>query len=499
MNSEDKFIIGIDLGNNSSTISYFDFNKEDIDVVDISGGYGKISVPTIVSYNMDTKDWVFGEYAILNRGFSNELIVENIVENLGKNITYEIDGKTVSLSFILAKFIGFLLENIKNINPNAKIEGIVLCVSCCVNEDITKDIKDAFKELNIEHLLLKIANDKECILKSYFYENDINGDKILLIDYSSRQVRANIYQIHSDGAIKCLKASSSENIAEKVLFDNTKELILKKFIEETGKLDLTEYEKINLDTFTYQQFDIIFQRQIVSDIKLYYNFFYPPFQKTITKTELFNIILKFENEINIFLNELFENLPFKESEIKNIVLSGGGIEIDFIHKYMKSRFNIEKNFKGKAKRLLSDGACIIATQELGVLPKDKMHVEDLERLSFDIGVFIKDKQEDKFEILANKNSFIWQKFDKKVFLIDSKIIDFDLVYEKDINDYTILKNIHIDLGMYNQFFERDIKTIRLLVWIEFKSPKELVLVLEDFGFGEIYPKTDFKQEIFINL
>ena len=135
MINENKFIIGIDLGNLTSTISYFDFNQMDIEVVDISGGYGKVSVPTVVSYNIDTEDWIFGEYAILSKGFGNELIIENIIDNLGKGLTYTINDKNISLTLVLSKFILFLIENIKNINPNANIEGIVLSTSSYTNHN----------------------------------------------------------------------------------------------------------------------------------------------------------------------------------------------------------------------------------------------------------------------------------------------------------------------------------------------------------------------------
>lgn len=234
MSNENKFIVGIDLGNLTSTVSYFDFNQMNIDVVDVSGGYGKVSVPTVVSYNIDTQDWIFGEYAILNKGFGNEIIIENIVENLGKDLTYTVKDKNITLTLALSKFLLFLIENIKNINPNANIEGIVLSTSSYAKNEY---IEEAFKLANIDHLLLKIANDKECILKSYFYENDILGNKIIIIDYSNRQLRASIYEIEEEGKIKCIKTFFNENIGQQRLYNITKNLITKKFLQETGKID----------------------------------------------------------------------------------------------------------------------------------------------------------------------------------------------------------------------------------------------------------------------
>lgn len=497
MINENKFIIGIDLGNFASTISYFDFNQNTIEVVDISGGYGKVSVPTVVSYNPSSRDWIFGEYAILNKGFGSDIIIENIISSLGKDVTYNIDGEIFTLDIILSKFILFLLDNIKNINPNAIIDGIVVSISSSTNEKIIQDVKRAFKLAGVYDLLFKIVSDKECIMKSYFYENDIIGDKILIIDYSNRQVRASIYKIEENAKIKCIKTVLNEEIGQQKLYEVTKDIITKKFLEETGKIELTEYEKNNLESFAYQQFDSIFQKQSLTDVKLYYNFFYPPFQKTITKQELFDIIDYFEREINIFFNGLFRSIHIREDEIKNVILSGGGIEIDFVHKYIKSRFNIENTFKGKSKKFISNGACLIACQELGVLPKTKMYIEDLEQISYNIGIIIKDENDVKFETFVYKDSFIWQTFDKKVFLIEDKKVSFDIAL--DDGNLKILKNISFNVDEYEQFLNRDIKTIRFLIYVEFINNKEIIFYIEDFGFGEIFPKTQFKKQFNINL
>ncbi len=175
------------------------------------------------------------------------------------------------------------------------------------------------------------------------------------------------------------------------------------------------------------------------------------------------------------------------------------MEIDFIHKFIKSRFNLEKNFKGKSKRFISDGACIIACQQLGVLSKDKMYIEDLDQVKYNIGIFIEENEKEKFEPFIFKGSFIWQKFNKKVFsLTDDKNIEIKIALEENSN-FKNIEKININLDEYSQFNNRNIKTIRFLIYMEFKNSKELIFNIEDFGFGEIYPKTDFKQQFIINI
>lgn len=498
---ENNFIIGIDLGNLTSTVSYFDFNQMMIDIVDASGGYGKISIPTVVSYNLDSEDWIFGEYALLNKGFGNDIIFENIVENLGKDLEYTINNKKIKLNYILSKYLLFLFENIKNINPNSEIEGIILSTSS-LSENSIKDIKEAFKLANLEKKLIKIVDDKECILKKYFYENQLDesqliGEKILIVDYGNRQMRAYIYEMIEKGKLRCLKTVLKNDIGQNRIYNITKNLITNKFLEETGKKELTIYEQNQIDIFTYQQFDLIFYRKNIVDTKLYYNFHYPPFQKIITKEEIFTIISYFEQEINLFFNEFFKDINISEKEIENLILTGGGIEIDFINKLIKSRFSSDKNFKGKAKRDISDGACIIACQELGIIPNVYFEIEDLNKIKNNIGIFINKFGEDKFLPLIYKDNFIWQESKKQIFNLETEEkLDFNIYIEKEKGEYTPIKKIEIDLP---EELKRDKKTVRFAIEMKFNNANETVFKIEDFGFGDIFPKTDFKKEFLINI
>lgn len=497
MVDENKFILGIDLGNLTSTVSYFNFNQMSIDIVDISGGYGKSSIPTVVSYSFDSDEWIFGEYAILIKSFDNYFTIENIVDNLGKNISYSYKSKNISLTFALSKFLLFLIESVKNINPNANIEGIVLSIFSYSNEKVIEDIKESFRMANMENLILKIVDDRECILENYLYKNKTLGDKVLILDYSNRQLRTYIFEVESKVNIKCIKTCFKDELGQKIIYDRAKNLIIKKFMEETGKVNLTEYEKSNLDIFVYQQFDIIFQRKNFNDIKLYYNFYYPPFQKVISKQEIFNIISYFEIEINLFFNNLFEDLSFNKNDIKDIILTGGGTEIYFIDRLIKTIFNLDKNFKGTLKRNISDGACIIACQELNIMPKTGINIKDLNKINYNIGVFSQRFKEEKFISLVFKNSFIWQKNEKRIFNITSKdSLDFGIFIEYEKEKFKLIKNISVNL---DEFCDRDIKTIRLAMYIQFKNIKEMVFTIEDFGFGDIYEKIDFKREYLIKL
>ena len=55
---ESHFVLGLDLGDAMSTIAYFDPLHKAPEVIDISGGYGKASVPTVMQFAPETKEWI---------------------------------------------------------------------------------------------------------------------------------------------------------------------------------------------------------------------------------------------------------------------------------------------------------------------------------------------------------------------------------------------------------------------------------------------------------
>lgn len=499
--NENDFIIGIDIGNLTSSISYFNFNQNIFDIVDASGGYSKASIPTLVSYNTETKEFVFGEHAILNKSTGNDFLFENIFENLPKNTEYNINDEKITDIYILSKYILFLIDNIKSINPNFNIKGIVLAISSYFNEDTIKNIKKAFELAGLKDKLIKIVDYRECILNIYFYENkiqNIENKKIMLLDYANRQVRVSFYKALKNNLITCDKTFFKEDIAQNRIYNIIKTLIIKKFKEFTKKDTITQEEANQLDIFTYQQFDFIFQKGNMSDVKLYYNFHYPPFQATIHKEEIAEITSFFKKEIDLFFNNIFKEIDFDEKDYENIILTGGTIELEFISNILKQKFLLSKSFKGRAKRLVSDGACLIACQHMNILKESDIKIEDLNLVKNDIGIFIDDFGKETFLPFITKNSFIWDKPKKQVFnlanLSYNKKLDF-CIYKKENEKYTIIKEISIDFP----FFDRDIKTIRLSLEIKFNKINEIILKIEDFGFGEIFPKTDFEKEIFINI
>ena len=63
---EDWYVLGIDLGTTNSIVSYWDNINEKPEPIDISNGFGKIPLPSVVQYRKEDDsegEWVIGEEA----------------------------------------------------------------------------------------------------------------------------------------------------------------------------------------------------------------------------------------------------------------------------------------------------------------------------------------------------------------------------------------------------------------------------------------------------
>lgn len=504
--SENEFIVGIDIGNSTSSISYFNFNSEKPELIDVSGGYGKINTPTVVQYIKDTKEWVFGEYALLNKPLSNEITFDNIVENLGKDIHYIIDNKPVSLVEILSLFIIELIGNIKNINPNAHIIGLNISAPCYISEKAKNELVQAVKAAGFENELISVLPDRECIIQKLFYENGIEKEKILIIDFGGREVRGGIYNLKTkdnDIFADCIVSYFNSNFSVEKIELDVYNILKNYYCENTGVNDVQGFQKAQLEAFAYQHKDLIFQNKSEKDIKLYFNFSYPPFKQVLTKSMINKIIQPYASEFVQFIDNLLNtaqgnNEVIKKDDINTVLCWGGGFEMlwarELVINYFGNKVLLCNNPKGES----SIGACYAAAAQLNVLNTSFVHMKDLNQLDFDIGLIVEEKKGvEKFVPIVPRNSFWWQKFKNcRVILMEDteKSVSIDF-FKRDLSGHIKL----IEKFKLNDFPKRPKAVTMLDISLKCINNNTICASIKDSGFGEIFPKSSYEKIINISI
>jgi len=478
------YIIGLDLGSDSTGMAFYNLATNSPEAIDLSGGYGKPSVPTVMQYIAETKEWVFGEYAVLNRGAGTEITLYSLVEKLGNFDYMDIDRRSLSVAGILALFIKEILGNVRNINPRAEIVGIVATVPAYFSEPAYEELRRAFKLAGYEKELIALVPDRECVLSHYFSTTQKAG-RVLLLDFGARELRGGLYNIETtDKGILATSISSlfSDDVGMTKINDD-----ICKFFEDFVAANSNKPRQLQdqVMAFSYQHRDMLFQKNIrTRPVKAYFNFTYPPFQQTITHETVQSLIRPYTRRFDSFIRDA----KLTPANVDVVLCVGGGFEMLWAREAVSTLFS-NVNFYKNPKMVTCEGAAIVAAHALDVCEEGKqLTLEDKHQLSGDIGL----TDGANFLPLADRNTFWWQNHPAKLVLVNQSV---DSKLNLNICTRTQSGEIRsIDTVLLNELPTRPKGVTRLEIGLKFESNTDVVLTVRDAGFGELFPNVEYERE-----
>jgi len=501
------YIIGLDIGNDSSGIAFYNLVENEPEMIDLSGGYGRPTIPTVMQYIAESKEWVFGEYAILNRGMGREITLSALFERLGRSEYVDIDNRPMSVVSLLGMYIRELLSNVKLINPKAEIAGIVASVPSYFSETARNEFVRAIKSAGYEKELIGLVSDRECVFAHHFRTSGSRAERGLLIDYGARGVRGGVYSAKEKGdtiALRSLSSLFDDNIGTQYIIEQVRELFTGFYLKNNpiqARQQMERQLQEQLKAFVYQHKDILFQKAIRNKpSKLYFNFAFPPFQQTVTAEISDKLVEPFRQGFNRFIREvleknLYENEKITAMDIDTVLCVGGGFEMLWTREVLSALFPQEKlRLYRNSKAVTAMGAATVAALKLEAIEGHTVVIEDSHQLSLDIGLAV---GQEKMVPLAECNSFWWQKHPAKLFIVNSPVegaIPLTIVSRSPDGDVKTLSKVQL-VGLPT----RPKGTTRLSVTLKFLSDKEATATIADCGFGELFPKTDYVREIAVRL
>lgn len=508
-NDETKFILGIDIGTKSTKIASWNVNRKSAELIDMSGGYGTPSIPTVMQYVPENKEWVYGEYALLNRGYFEDITINNILSKLGTKELIDISGKPMNIPSILSRYIKEIIEMCRNINPNGEVVGVVAAIPDYFSDSAKEELRRAFAMAGLDKVLITLMSYRECILRYLYFKQDlINEEKILYIDYGGEEIRGGFIQVNPKGGLNLRGESLSflfdSSLGVKKIDKLLKNLFTEFYCDEVGilKTQLTDEIVHQIEIFAYQNKNLLFQNYYKrKPTKLYFNFAYPAFQKTLSTEDMDKLIKPFVEDIRKFINTLLDKTidgPVPKEEINKIIAVGGGFEMSWVKELLEKEFmDIPIIYPKEAEGTVSLGACIGAASYLGIIPEREIQLTDKQRLNIDIGIKAISKTENRFIPLIEKNTFWWQKPKPKIFILDSKeneTLDIPIYRRNEQGEISAIHTIYL-----SNLPHRPSRTIRLKFSMNFKQYNTIEAKVSDCGFGELFPPSDFTQTFNIQL
>ena len=503
---EAHFILGIDLGNVTSTIAYFDKISQSAEVIDISGGYGKANVPSALQYAADSKEWIFGEYAILNANGADALL-RRFVEKLGGRGYLDIGANPMAVVDVAAVFLKELVGSCRSINPKAQIAGIIAVVPSYYPAEARDEIERVFRICGLERVLIEIYSDRECVLHHYFGEvGEISDERVMVLDYGAREFRAHVFDISKNsGNVKALCQASlfdSDLGCDKIDGD-----VYEFFAEHYCKASNTERDRLQntakeqLFTFTHQHKDMLFAKG-AGLVRLYYNFIYPPFSANVNEQQIDDLVTPHSRGIEKFLSDVMEKAGSSSPAHMpdTVILSGGGFEMLWARRliarlYPQANILSPKNPKG----IMAQGAARIAAGHLELVPLIEIDMIDYHKIPWDIGVMIQKDGQSRFYPIIEGGSFWWQRHAPVSFILKDEVrganpVEIDFYMRDNGGNMASISRVTLaDLPT------RPPGTTKLAIDLVSTSQEDFVVNITDVGFGEMFPSSGLRKEFAINI
>ena len=491
---DDRYFVGLDIGNNSTSIAYCAAGQ-DPESIDLSGGYGKPSIPTAVQYVAETGEWVIGEYAVQNQAAGP--VVTGLLARAGRGEHVELGGRLMSLAAVFGVFIREALASVRSINPKAEIAGIVSTVPAYFGEAQKRELRQAFEHAGYGGLLAGLASDREAALHEYLLGRPAADETVMLLDFGSRELRGGVYRLSHGGGLaraECAAFYFDEAISTERL-DAGAMRLFESFLDPRRR----DGYRAELAAFHHQHKDMLFQKKIRErPLKLYLNFAYPPVECAVTRGMADGLTRPFERALRAFLAEVERKAGPAAGEVSAVLCAGGGFDMLWAREAVLAAYGRDKcRFTRNPKLAAALGAAAMCAGLAGH-GGTRLELVDRQKLACDFGVH----DGESFHCLAAKGSFWWQGHPARLFTVRRAVggpLRLALARRSpaaegpDSRESPETLEILMEAELMG-LPERPKGATRLELGISFKSSDELLLWARDAGFGELFPASGWRAE-----
>ena len=393
---DDWYILGVDLGTTNTILSYMTKHTKEPVIVDISGGFGKIPMPSVVQYRDDDNEWVVGEEAYRTMLLYPNTTVRSAKRHMGTNTKFQMGDLSFTPEQLSAKILKELIDHIYSLNPNAEIAGIVISVPYDFDDNAKKSTVEAVRIAGFENKLISLIEEPKAAALALTRHQPINeGENILIFDFGGGTLDLTIFRVTEKTknmtSLKVISQGGAANHGGDIM----DEVILKKFYEIIENKTGTTSDEISLENkldLSEKAKDTKERLSKVKTHKVPFTFLHSPFMEPIKREEFNELIEPFIEKtkriVEKALNEAYAGklLP---SEISRVVLEGGSCEMPWVRDMLKEIFGPEILYTSNSPALdISIGACYFAAIKMGLtdLPDLNINVDFDSAVPHDIGI-----------------------------------------------------------------------------------------------------------------
>lgn len=511
---EDWYILGIDLGTTNSIVSYWDNLNGKPEPIDISNGFGKIPLPSVVQYLKDYDEegeWVIGEEAYRSMKIYPETTIRSIKRKMGTDKKIEIDGVEYLPEDISAKILTELAEHCQSLNPKAEIAGVVVSVPYDFDDAAKKATMRACEKAGLKDKLICLIEEPKAAALAYNFRHNLEkNEKFMVFDFGGGTLDITIFHVIEKDKKRMKLQVISEGGEAFHGGDNVDEALCElcyKFIEEKTGQKKEDIAAENVVEIVSRAREAKERLSGVRNFRIPFTFCIPPFVEQISRDSFEELISDFiEKTRKLVLKALRETYTgaLNADDIDRVLLEGGSAQMPWVKDMLVGIFNNENKIYVSERPALdiSLGATYYAAMKMGLLSQPDMETEKISvefevTVPHDIGFEIVNNSRKSFYTmikrgtpyaLAKKNQVFTLSGDteEEMTSLDLKIME-RIDKEDTIERCKLIGEVHIQ-GLPKRPSGKTKLKITLLVEEEGGIVKGTV---EDMGFGVEYPKSDY--------
>jgi len=191
------YLIGIDLGTTNSVISYFDFDKKRPEPIDVSQGFGKIPIPSVIQIREEgEKEWVIGEEAYKSMIIYPDTTVMSVKRKMGTTEKIQLGEDAYLPEELSAKILKTMIDQVYVLNPNAVIIGVVVSVPYDFDDAAKRATVKACQIAEIGDMLIGLIEEPKAAALYYSFMNDfVKDSNIMVFDFGGGTLDITIFNV----------------------------------------------------------------------------------------------------------------------------------------------------------------------------------------------------------------------------------------------------------------------------------------------------------------
>ncbi|MBR5765572.1 MAG: hypothetical protein IKX95_02205 [Lachnospiraceae bacterium] len=453
MDTGTRYVVGYDLNDTLTQISYFELDNDAPKTLVSDGENERLGIPTLLCKRRKVNQWSFGTEAkrlILNEG---EAEAGKLLSMAVNESSIMIDGESFEGLDLLILFVRKSLNLLSVYVPMEQIENFIFTVPS-LDGDMIKVLERVSAAIPVERERIMFQSYSESV---YYYmihqQAELWETESAVFDHNGKNMTC--YHLKMNH-----RTTPIVGVIDEYTFDNV-------MVQEPGRVLDEKYD--DEEEAVDENNDITGDKDGSEE------------EGSIAETAGEEID-RMDEALQELLHDFLMSRP-----IRSAYLLGDGFEGEWCKKTIGFLCMGRRVFQGK--NMYSKGACYYGMDKLKPTELNSKYIFlGKDKLQFNLGMNMKRKDKEEYIALADGGEN-W--FDI------STVVEFLLTQGSKVDmlvtplDGKEVRNITVNLdGLPN----RPEKTTRLKMRVSFTSGDTLKIRIEDMGFGEIFPSSSLKWE-----